>query len=131
MICFRATGDGGQQVVADGPHVQFVHLPAGGGCDQADQLIICQADFLAQRRSCSRPPCASIHGFVFSFSLIEQIVGGNHLVVDGVSQVRQIDAPERSVPVRAIALGAIEGASSPVQLLAVDSLTLRPTPDAG
>ena len=130
MIRFGATGDGGQQVVADGTHVQFVHLSARGGGDQADQLIIGQADFLPGVE------VVVVHGrldpgFLFSFSLIEQIVSGDHLVVDRVAQVRQIDAAERSVPVGAIALRAIEGASGPVELLAVDSLPLRPTPDGG
>ena len=39
---------------------------------------------------------------------VEQVVGGNQVLIDGVAQVRQIDAAEGPVPVAAVALAAVE-----------------------
>ena len=96
--------------------------PAGcGGCsgrrvrtaarrgrgDQRHQLVVGQADFLPgvevevvgrgldpRLRPAGRP--------------VEQVVGGDQVLVDGVAQVRQVDAAERAVPVAAVALAAVE-----------------------
>ncbi len=46
MVGFRSAGDRGQQVVADRPHVEFIHLSASRWSNQADQLIVSQSDFL-------------------------------------------------------------------------------------
>ena len=54
--------------------------------------------------------------------LVQQVVGGDQVVVHGVPQMRQIDPAEGAVPVAAIALAAVEFASCPIQVLAVDAV---------
>ncbi len=44
------------------------------------------------------------------------------MVVDGTAQMRQVDATERTVPVTAIALTAIQFASCPVEILALRTI---------
>ena len=101
-----------------------IDLPAAAGRDQGHQLVVGQADFLAGveievvgrgldpgLRPADRP--------------VQQVVGGDQVLVDGVAQVRQIDAAERPVPIAAIALAAIEFGAGLLDQLGVDRIAGR------
>jgi len=102
----------GKQVVADCPDVEFVQMAAVRRCDECDQPIAGEADFGASvevvvlRRQLNP-------GFVtFSQAAmgggVEQVVGGDQVLEDGVAKVREVRATERSVPIAAVALAAVE-----------------------
>ena len=82
-------------------------MAAAPGRTQRRQLVVCQEDFLPGVEieipgHGLDPWLGPIRG------AIEQVVGGDQRAVHGVAQVRQINAAERSVPVAAIALSAIQ-----------------------
>ena len=87
--------------------VQFDQLPAAAGHDQGQQLVVGQADLL---------PGVEIvvvgggldPGFRPAGRPVQQVVGGDQLLIDGVAEVRQVDAAEGPVPMAAVALAAIE-----------------------
>ena len=54
----------------------------------------------------------------------EQVVGRDQLAINGVAQVGQIDAAERSVPIRAIALAAIQGGARLFDQVASDIVSV-------
>ena len=57
--------------------------------------------------------------------LVEQIVGSDQMLIDRIAQMRQVSAAERTVPVAAIALAAIElGAGL------IDQVAVRPAATA-
>ena len=107
VIGLGLAGERGQQVVPDAADVQFQQLPAAAGRDQGDQLVVGQADFL---------PGVEIEvvgrgldpGLRASARPVQQVVGGDQAAVDGVAEVRQVDAAEGPVPVAAVALAAVE-----------------------
>ena len=111
MIGFGPSRQGGLQIVADRPHVQLVQLAALGWSQQANQFVVAQLDFGSGVE-------VEITGDAFDGSilgtskhLVEQVVGGDQMVVDGVSQVRQVGPAEGTVPVAAVALAAVQFAS--------------------
>ena len=99
-------------------------LPAAAGRNQGHQLVVGQADFL---------PGVEIEivgrgldpGLRLAGGAVQQVVGGDQVLIDGVAQVRQIDAAERPVPVAAIALAAVEFGAGLLDQLAVDRLAGR------
>ena len=107
MIGLGPAGQRGQQVVLDAADVEFDHLPAAARRHQRHQLVVGQADFL---------PGVEVEvvgrgldpGLRPADRAVQQVVGGDQMLVDGVAQVRQIDAAERAVPIAAIALAAIQ-----------------------
>ena len=121
VIGFRPAGESGQQVVADRANVQLVQLAAAAGGDHGDELVVGQANFL---------PAVEVeivgHGLdpVLRTALepVEQIVGGDQAVVNGVAEVGQIDPAERAVPVGAIALAAVKLGPRGLQQLLVQRL---------
>ena len=109
----------GQQVVPDAADVQLVELPAAAGRHQGHQPVVGQADFLAgvevEVVGDGLDP-----GFRPAGGLVQQVVGGDQVVVDGVAQVGQIEAAERAVPVAAIALAAVELDAGLLDQLGID-----------
>ena len=91
MVGFRPASHGRQQIVADRPHVQFVHLAARRRSQQGHQPVVGQPHFLAGVEVeivhlGFDPGPSSRHG------LVQQLLGGDQMVVDRIAQVRQIDA---------------------------------------
>ena len=97
------------QIDAD---VELVQLPAVRRRDQRHQPVAGQAHFLPAvevvvvGRELDPRPIA--FGQAAAFGRVEQVVGRDQVLVDGVAQVRQIRAAERAVPVAAVALAAVE-----------------------
>ncbi len=87
--------------------VQFDQLAAAAGRDQGHQLVVGQADFLAGVE-------VEVVGRGLDPGLrpaggpVQQVVGRDQRVVDGVAEVRQVDAAEGPVPIAAVALAAVE-----------------------
>ncbi len=96
----------GQQVVLDAAHVEFGHLPAVVRRYQGHHLVVRQPDFLAgvEIEVVGR---GLDPGLRLSDGSIQQVVGGDQMLVDGVAEMGQIDAAERAVPIAAIALAAV------------------------
>ena len=130
MIGLGPPGQRGQQVVADGANVQLVHLAAAAGREQCHQPVVGQLHFLAGVEvviggrgfdPAARPPADPI----------QQVVGGDQVLVDGVAEVGQIDAAERPVPVAAVALAAIKLDAGLLDQLALGPGLRRLAPIAG
>ena len=83
------------------------HLPAVVRRDQGHHLVVRQPDFLppVEIEVVGRRLDPSLR---LSDGSIEQIVGGDQVLIDGVAQMGQIDAAERAVPIAAIALAAVQ-----------------------
>ena len=56
---------------------------------------------------------------------VQQVVGGDQVLVDGVAQVRQVDAAEGPVPVAAVALAAVQFGAGLLDQLGVDRIAGR------
>ena len=85
---------------------------------------------LVRRTSCrasklKSSAAASIQVSGLADGPVQQVVGGDQMLIDGVAQVRQIDAAERPVPVAAIALAAIELGAGLLDQLGVDRVAGR------
>src|SRR5262245_38836049 len=107
MVRFRPTRQGRKQVERDGAKVQFVDLPPLTGRDISDQLVVRQSDFLAGievkvARTSLDPRADSPR------SLFNGRVGCDQVRINGVAQVRQVQAAERAVPVTAVALAPVK-----------------------
>ena len=99
--------EGGQQVVLDAADVEFGQIGRRGcGLTSAISLsFVRRTSWRASKLKSSavgfdprlRPPDGAI----------QQVVGGDQVLIDGVAKVRQIDAAEGPVPVAAIALAAV------------------------
>ena len=90
----------------------------------AMQLVVGQADFLAGVEvevvgGGLDPSLRPADG------LVQQVVGGDQVLIDGVAEVRQIDAAEGPVPVAAVALAAIELGAGLLDQLGVDRFAGR------
>jgi len=110
--------------VPDAPHVEFEQLSAAAGRDQGHEFVVGQADFLASVEievvgrgldPIVRPPDGAV----------QQVVGRDQTTVDGVAQMRQINAAERPMPVAAVALAAIQLNASLLDQLGVDRIADR------
>ena len=112
MIGFFAAGERGEQVVANRPDVELVQMAAVRRRDERDQPVAGQANFRAGvevvivRRELD--PRLVAFGEAAMLGRVEQVVGGDQVLEDGVAQVRQIGAAEGAVPVAAVALAAVE-----------------------
>src|SRR3954471_6558718 len=112
MIRLFAAGGRGEQFVADRADIEFVQMSAVARCDERDQPIAGQTNFgtaievVIVRRELN--PSLVTFGQATMCSRIEQIVGGNQVLVDGVAEVRQVRAAESAVPVAAIALASVK-----------------------
>ena len=112
VIRFFAAGERGQQVVADRADVELVQMPAVRRRDERHQPVAGQAHFGAGVEVVivgrELDPRLVALGQAAALGGVEQVVGGDQMLVDGVAQVRQVRAAERAVPVAAVALAAIE-----------------------
>ena len=121
----RAAGQRGQQVVADRADVELVELPAAAGAIRATSLSL--ASWTSWRPSKLKSSAvASIQassracGSRSTGRLIEQVVGGDQVLIDGVAQMRQVDPAEGPVPVAAVALAAVQLRAGLFDQLGVD-----------
>ncbi len=93
--------------MADGADVEFVHLPAAAGGQQRQEAVVGQLHFLAaveiQVFGLGLDPGIQAAGIAF-----QQAVGGDQVLIDGVAEVRQVNAAEGAVPVAAVALAAVK-----------------------
>ncbi len=107
VICFGTARQRGQQIVADMPQIEFVQAAAAGRMEVCRQLAIF--------RQTSGVP-SRLRSAVSRLDPArrarrrrqQQLLGRDEMLVDGVAQVRQVDAAEGAVPPRTIALGAIQ-----------------------
>src|SRR5262245_12209547 len=103
VIGLGAAGERGEQIHADRPYIELVEHAAGGGREQTNQPIVGEANFLASVEVVVIDGGFD-EGTGFSGGQIKQVVTCDELVVDGVTEVRQINAAKRAVPVGAVAL---------------------------
>ena len=110
MIGLGPAGQRGQQIVPDAANVEFQQLPAAARRHQGHELVVGQADLLAgvEIEVVGR---GLDPGLRPADGLVQQVIGGDQVLVDGVAEVRQIDAAESPVPIAAIALAAIKFAA--------------------
>jgi hypothetical protein len=107
VIGFGATRERGEQVVANRTDIELVQHASGGRCQQANEPIIGQANFLAGVE------VVIIDGRLdksrrLAGGLVDFVVASDELVVNGIPQVREVDAAERPMPIGAVALPPIE-----------------------
>lgn len=108
VVGLGTAGERGEQVVADGADIEFVQLAAAGRGQEADEFVAGKANFLPQIEVIVLDSC--FHKTTGAANrLIEQVLAGDELVIDGVAQMGEIDAAEGTVPVGAVALTAIKG----------------------
>ena len=123
VIRLFAAGERGEQVVANRADVEFVQMAALRRSHKRDQPIAGQANFLPAVEVVvvgrQLDPRLIAIGQAAAVQLVEQIVGGDQMLVDGVAQMRQVGAAERTVPVAAIALAAVELGAGLIDQVAV------------
>src|SRR5262249_13788112 len=106
MIGLRPARQRGEQVVPNDAQVKLVQAAALLWIEIPGQAAIAQADLgEAVEVEVGYLGIGPTQAAVFSFE--QGVVSGNEMVVDGVAEVRQIQAPEGSVPPRAVALGPV------------------------
>ena len=107
MIGFRPALECREHVDRGLPDVELVDVPSHGRAHQCDQVVVFEAHLLA-RVQVEIPGLGRDAGPRKALGVIECVISVDQASVDGISQVREIQAPERSVPVRTVTLSAIE-----------------------
>ena len=107
VIRLRTPVERAEQIDFGPADVEFVQMAAAAGGQKRDDAVAGQADFLAGVEIevvgvDLHPPRGPPAG------RLEQRIGGNQMVVNGVPQMRQIKTAEGPVPVRAVALSAVK-----------------------
>ena len=95
------------------------------GPDEGDQAVVLEADLLAgvevEVADLQRDPRAGL-----ALGVVERVVGGDQAAVDRVAEVGQVEAAEGAVPVRAVALAAVELAAGDFEVVGVGVGPARP-----
>ena len=107
VIGLGPTIERAEQIEPHAPHVEFVEMAAAAGREEGHQPVAGHANFLAGVEIVVvgvdlHPPRRPADG------RLEQRVGGNQVVVDGVPQMGQIKSAKGPVPIGAVALAAVE-----------------------
>ena len=125
MIGFRPAVERAEKVHPGPADVELVEMAAAAGGQKGNQAVAGNADLFARVEievvGVDLHPArgAAASGF-------EQRVGGDQMVVDGVPQMGQIKSAEGAVPIRAVALSAIQLAPRLVEEMGpLDGLLFR------
>ncbi len=112
VIRLFAARERGEQVVADGADIEFVQMAAVRRGNERQQPVAGQTDLGAGVEVVivgrELDPGFVAFGQAAMGGRVEQVVGSDQVLEDGVAQVRQVRAAEGAVPVAAVALAAVE-----------------------
>ena len=124
MIGFRPALECREHVDRGLPDVEFVDVPALGRLNQNDQTLVLELDLLA-RIQIVVADLEHDPGPGLGLGIVEGIVGGDQAAINRVAKMRQIKPAEGTMPVRTVALAAIELAPGDLQVVGVGALPGR------
>ena len=110
--------EGGQHVGGGVPSVEFVDVAPLRGADVGDQVSVLESDLRA-RVQVEIGHVERDAGVVASLGLVERIMCGDQVAIDGIAEVGQIEPAEGAVPVGAVALAHVEVLPGGVEVVGV------------
>ena len=118
VIRLGAAVEGGQDVGGGVPGVQLVDVAPRRGADVGDEVAVLEPDL----RTGVEVEVGHVErdaGVGASLGLVERVVGGDQVAIDGVAEVGEVEPAEGAVPVGAVALAPVQVVPRGVEVVGV------------